>query len=423
MKLREKRLSIPLYAQIILGMVLGIIIGVVAVWVDAGKFVNSWIVPWGRLFIRLLQLIAVPLIFVTLVKGITGLKDIHKFSRLGGRMLLFYLCFIAASAAFGITLAVTVKPGSLVKQEVVAEMQKQYQSNIKEKTLVAEQTIEQGPLNFLNDVVPNNIIGAASSNANVLQVIFFAVFFAMSILLLPAERMKPVVEWFDALERIILKMVDYVIRTAPFGVVALMAGLVVDFGGDVSMFSALGVYALTVMVGLLTIMYIVYPLVIHFFVRKMKAGRFLRAMYPVQLFAFTTSSSAATLPVTMKAVREDLEVSEEVAEFVLPIGVTINMDGTACYQAVAIVFIAQVLGVDLSLWQLVVVLFMTILSAIGTPGIPGGTYVILAMVLTSIGIPPEGLALIIGIDRPLDMLRTSVNVTGDAAVACMIDKG
>jgi Na+/H+-dicarboxylate symporter len=403
-------------------MVLGIIIGVIAVSFDAGKFVNNWIVPWGRLFIRLLQLIAVPLIFVTLVKGITGLKDIHKFSRLGGRMLLLYLCFIAASATFGITLAVTVKPGSLVKQEVVAELQKQYRTNIEAKTLEAEQAIEQGPLNFLNDIVPNNIISAASSNSNVLQIIFFAVFFAMCILLLPTDRTKPVVDWFDGMERIILKMVDYVIKTAPYGVVALMAGLVVDFGGDVSMFSALGVYALTVMVGLLVIMYIVYPLVIHFFARKMKAGRFLRAMYPVQLFAFTTSSSAATLPVTMKAVREDLEVSEEVAEFVLPIGVTINMDGTACYQAVAIVFIAQVLGVDLSLWQLVVVLFMTVLSSIGTPGIPGGTYVILAMVLTSIGIPPEGLALIIGIDRPLDMLRTSVNVTGDAAVACMIDK-
>jgi Na+/H+-dicarboxylate symporter len=224
------------------------------------------------------------------------------------------------------------------------------------------------------------------------------------------------------MERIILKMVDFIIKTTPVGVIALMAGLIVDFKGDVSMFGALGVYALTVIAGLLTIMYIVYPIMIHFFARNLKVSKFLRALYPVQLFAFTTSSSAATLPVTMKAVKEDLEVSEEVSEFVLPIGVTINMDGTACYQAVAIVFVAQVLGIDLSLWQLIVVLFMTILSSIGTPGIPGGTYVILAMVLTSIGIPPEGLALIIGIDRPLDMLRTSVNVTGDATVACIIDK-
>ncbi|MDR2121374.1 MAG: dicarboxylate/amino acid:cation symporter [Tannerella sp.] len=422
MELNKKRRTFPLYLQIILGMVLGIIIGIVAVLLDAGKLVNHWLVPWGQMFIRLLQLIAVPLIFVTLVKGITGLKDIRKFSQLGGKMMLLYLCFIAASAAFGIMLAVTVKPGSLVKHEVVEDIQKQYQANIEEKTIAAEQNIEQGPLNFLNDIIPNNIINAASNNANILQVIFFSVFFAMSILLLPAAKTKPVVEWFDALEKIILKMVDFIIKTTPVGVVALMAGLIVDFKGDISMFSALGVYALTVIVGLLIIMYVIYPIVIHFFARNLKTSKFLRALYPVQLFAFTTSSSAATLPVTMKAVREDLEVSEEVAEFVLPIGVTINMDGTACYQAVAIVFIAQVLGIDLSLWQLVVVLFMTILSSIGTPGIPGGTYVILAMVLTSIGIPPEGLALIIGIDRPLDMLRTSVNVTGDATVACMIDK-
>ena len=418
----KKRLSFPLYAQILAGMAVGIIIGIAAVAIDAGLFIRNWVVPWGQLFIRLLQLIAVPLIFVTLVKGITGLKDIRKFSKLGGKMLILYLCFIALSAAFGIGLAVTVKPGSLVKQETVQDIQRRYQTNIEEKTLAAEQTMEQGPLNFLNDIVPNNIIQAAGSNANVLQVIFFAVFFGMCILLLPTDKMRPVVDWFDAMERIILKMVEFIIKMAPLGVVALMSGLVVDFKGDISMFGALGTYALTVIIGLLVIMYVVYPVVVRFFVRNLKVRKFCKAMYPVQLFAFTTSSSAATLPVTMKAVKDDLEVSEEVAEFVLPIGVTINMDGTACYQAVAIVFIAQVLGVDLSLWQLAVVLFMTVLSSIGTPGIPGGTYVILAMVLTSIGIPPEGLALIIGIDRPLDMLRTSVNVTGDATVACMIDK-
>jgi Na+/H+-dicarboxylate symporter len=422
MELKKKRLTLPLYVQILLGMVLGTVIGIFAVAIGTGKFVSNWIVPWGQMFIRLLQLIAIPLIFVTLVKGITGLKDIRKFSRLGGKMMVLYMCFIAASAAFGITLAVTIKPGSLVKKEVVEDIQKQYLTNIEEKTLAAEQNIEQGPLNFLNDIIPNNIVSAASNNSNILQVIFFAVFFAMSILLLPANRMKPVVEWFDALEGIILKMVDFIIKTTPVGVAALMAGLIVDFKGDVSMFSALGVYALTVMAGLLIIMFVIYPIVIHFFARNLKVSKFLRALYPVQLFAFTTSSSAATLPVTMKAVRDDLKVSEEVAEFVLPVGVTINMDGTACYQAVAIVFIAQVLGIELSFGQLIVVLFMTVLSSIGTPGIPGGTYVILAMVLTSIGIPAEGLALIIGIDRPLDMLRTSVNVTGDATVACMIDK-
>ncbi|MDR1779551.1 MAG: dicarboxylate/amino acid:cation symporter [Tannerella sp.] len=422
MEIKKKRKTVPLHIQILLGMVLGIIVGIIAVAVNAGQFITDWIVPWGKVFIRLLQLIAVPLIFITLIKGITGLQDIRKFSKLGGKMLILFLIFTAISVAFGITLAITIKPGSLVKQEVVLDLQQRYQENIAEKTEVATQNIEQGPLNFLNDVVPNNIVSAMSSNSNVLQVIFFAVLFAMCILLLPTEKMRPITDFFEALERVVLKMVDLVIKTAPVGVVALMAGLVVDFKGDLSMFGALGVYALTVIVGLLIIMYVVFPLAVHFFVRNLKVGKFLRAMYQVQLFAFTTSSSAATLPVTRRATVEDLEASEEVADFVLPIGVTINMAGTACYQAVAVIFIAQVLGMEMSFGQLLIVLVMTILSSIGTPGVPGGTYVILAMVLTSIGIPPEGLALIIGIDRPLDMLRSSVNVTGDATVACMVDK-
>jgi Na+/H+-dicarboxylate symporter len=233
---------------------------------------------------------------------------------------------------------------------------------------------------------------------------------------------KPVIDFFDGMNDIILKMVGFIIQLAPIGVAALMAGLVTDFKGDASLFSALGVYALTVTAAMLIIMYAFYPLIIKLFSQQVHVKKFLRAMYPVQLFAFTTSSSAVTLPVTMKTVEEELKVSKEVSSFVLPVGVTVNMDGTSCYQAIAILFISQVLGVDLTFSQILTVLFMTILSSIGTPGIPGGTYVILAMVLTSIGIPAEGLALIIGVDRPLDMLRTAVNVTGDAAVACIIEK-
>lgn len=227
--------------------------------------------------------------------------------------------------------------------------------------------------------------------------------------------------FFDGLNDIILRMVDYIVRIAPLGVAALMAGLVADTGGDMSVFGALGVYALVVVVGMLILLLGFYPLLIRLFT-KMSIKNFIRSMYPVQLFAFTTSSSAATLPVTMEVVEKDLKVSSEVASFVLPVGVTINMDGTSCYQAISILFIAQVLGIDLSLSQLLVVVLMTILSSIGTPGIPGGSYVVLTMVLTSVGIPAEGLALILGIDRPLDMLRTAVNVTGDAAVATIVDR-
>jgi Na+/H+-dicarboxylate symporter len=422
MNVRNKLLSIPLYMQILLGMIIGIIIGIIALYVRAESFIGNWIAPWGQLFIRLLQLIAIPLIFATLVKGVTGLKDVGKFSKLGTRTLLIYLCLITVSVSFGIGMGLAVRPGALVDREIVADLQETYRNAISEKAAAAEQTQEQGPLNFLNDIVPNNIVSAASNNSSILQVIFFAILFAVAILLIPQEKARPVIDFFDGLNEVILRMVGFIIQLAPIGVTALMAGLVIDFRGDVSVFSALALYALTVAVAMFVIMFAFYPLVIKLFGRKTGVKRFLRAMYPVQLFAFTTSSSAVTLPVTMKAVEEELGVSKEVSSFVLPVGMTVNMDGTSCYQAIAILFIAQVLGIDLSFFQVLTVLFMTILSSIGTPGIPGGTYVILAMVLTSVGIPAEGLALIIGIDRPLDMLRTSVNVTGDAAVACMIDQ-
>ncbi|MDR1357570.1 MAG: dicarboxylate/amino acid:cation symporter [Tannerellaceae bacterium] len=415
-----KKLSVPLYLQILAGMVLGIIVGLTAIYAGGGGFVVDWITPWGQLFIRMLRLIAIPLIFVTLVKGIAGLKDISKFSGLGIRTLLIYLCFITLSASFGVGLGVLVRPGALVDREVAAGLQETYRSVIAEKT--QEAGMMQGPLDFLNDIVPDNIVSAAGNNSAILQVIFFAILFAVASLLIPWEKARPVVDFFDGLNDIILKMVGFIIKLAPVGVTALMAGLVVDFRGDAGIFSALGLYALTVTSGMLIIMYGFYPLVLRLFGRGVTVRGFLRAMYPVQLFAFTTSSSAVTLPVTMKAVEEDLKVSKEISSFVLPVGVTVNMDGTSCYQAIAILFIAQVLGVDLTLSQMLTVLFMTVLSSIGTPGIPGGTYVILAMVLTSIGIPAEGLALIIGIDRPLDMLRTAVNVTGDAVVACMMGK-
>lgn len=335
--------------------------------------------------------------------------------------MLIYLCLITVSAALGIGLGLTVRPGDMVNPELAANLQETYRSVIADKAQEAAQP--HGPLHFLNEIVPDNIVSAAGNNSAILQVIFFAVLFAVASLLVPQEKVKPVVDLFDALNDIILKMVGLIIRISPIGVAALMAGMVADFKGDASLFSALGMYASTIVVAMIVIMYTFYPLVIRLFSRKVGVKAFLRAMYPVQLFAFTTSSSAVTLPVTMKAVEEDLKISHDVSSFVLPVGVTVNMDGTSCYQAIAILFIAQVLGIELTFLQILTVLFMTVISSIGTPGIPGGSYVILAMALTSIGVPAEGLALIIGVDRPLDMLRTAVNVTGDAAVACMVDKG
>lgn len=280
----------------------------------------------------MLQLIAIPLVFISLVKGITGLNDIKKFSRLGGKTILIYIGTTFVAVVLGLLLGLVVQPGKLVNREQVAHMQESYKNIVEEKKQAAEMTHDQGPLAFLYDIIPNNIVSATADNSKMLQVIFFAIFFGIAALTIAPDK------------------------------------------------------------------------------------------YPVQLFAFSTSSSAATLPLTLETVERELKVSEEVSSFVLPVGTTINMDGTSCYQSIAILFIAQVLGIDLSISQLLIIVAMTILSSIGTPAIPGGSYVILTMVLTSVGIPAEGLALILGIDRPLDMLRTAVNVTGDATVASMVDK-
>ena len=420
MTIKNKLSSIPLYLQILIGMMAGIIIGLVALGLGGERFIQHWILPWGKMFIRLLQLIAVPLIFISLIKGVVGLGDISKFSHLGGRTLIFYIVTTIIAVMLGLSAGLIIKPGALVDQSQVAHIQETYHSFAEEKKQEAQKQ-EQGPLAFLSDIIPDNIIHAASNNSKMLQIIFFALFFGIAALTLPPEKIRPVVLLFDSLNDIILRMVDYIIRFAPYGVTALMAGLVIDFNGDTSVFAALGVYAITVVVAMLTIIFVIYPAFVYFF-SHIGVKKFIKAMYPAQLFAFTTSSSAATLPVTMKAVEEGLGVSKETTSFVLPVGVTINMDGTSCYQAIAVLFIAQVLGIDLGLQELLVILLMTILSSIGTPGIPGGSYVILAMVLTSVGIPAEGLALILGIDRPLDMLRTSVNVTGDAVIASIVDK-
>lgn len=427
MKIRRKRPKFPLYIQILLGMLAGILLGILALQFDTDQFdgtqfIQHWIRPWGQLFIRLLQLIAIPLVFISLVKGVTGLKDISKFSRIGGKTVGIYLCTTVVAVLLGLTLGLIVKPGKLVNQEQVAHLQESYHTLAEEKRVIAEQTQSQGPLAFLNDIVPNNIVSATSDNSKMLQVIFFAIFFGIAILSLPPEKTRPVITLFEGLNDVILKMVDYIILFAPWGVTALMAGLVTDFNGDASIFSALAVYALTVVGAMFILLIVFYPLLVHTFTH-LHLKDFIRALYPVQLFAFTTSSSAATLPLTMETVENKLGVSKEVSSFVLPVGVTINMDGTSCYQSIAILFIAQVLGIDLSLSELVTIVAMTVLSSIGTPGIPGGSYVILTMVLTSVGIPAEGLALILGIDRPLDMLRTAVNVTGDATVSTIVNKG
>ena len=414
------KFAVPLYAKILIGMLAGVLIGIAALTFQQTGFVNNWVRPWGQVFIRLLQLIAVPLVFVSLVKGVIGLSDIGKFSRIGIRTIILYLLTTAFAVTVGMSLGLVVRPGQFVDRQTVVSMQENYKSFVEQKKAEADTMKNSGPLSFLEEVVPDNFVAATSDNRKMLQVIFFAVLFGIAALCIERAKIAPVEQLFDSLYHILLKVIDFVILFAPYGVTALMAGLVIDFSGNLSMFGALAVYAITVVSGLLFLISVFYPTLIYLFT-KMKPNFFIKTMYPVQLFAFTTSSSAATLPLNLETTENKLGVSNEVTSFVLPVGATINMDGTSCYQAIAVLFIAQVIGIDLTLMQLFTIILMTIISSIGTPSIPGGSYVILTMVLASVGIPPEGLALILGIDRPLDMLRTAVNVTGDATVAAIVD--
>lgn len=417
---RKKKRKTPLYIRILLGMILGIVAGVIALYLNGANFVTDWVKPWGTIFIRLLQLIAVPLVFISLLKGVTGLKDISRFSRLGGRTIGIYILTTIVAIAVGLVLVLTIRPGNLFDSSSAEAMQRDYSQVVEEKKMQAEQAQNLGPLSFLDEIIPDNIVAAASNNSRMLQVIFFAILLGLATISLPSSKTEPVLKLVDSLYDIILKVIDFVIQLAPLGVFALMAALVTDYSGDTSIFGALALYALTVIIGLLILIFGFYPTLIHFFSRT-KSGYFIKKMYPVQLLAFTTSSSAATLPLTLETVQRDLKVSDEVSTFVLPIGATINMDGTSCYQAIAVVFIAQVMGISLGLSEILSIILLTTVSSIGTPAIPGGSFVILTMVLASVGIPAEGLALILGIDRPLDMLRTSVNVTGDATVAVILD--
>ena len=402
-------------------MIAGIATGMLFISFGQGEVVQLWIKPWGNIFIRMLQLIAVPLVLVSLIKGVTGIEDIRRFSQIGLKALLIYMSTTVCAILVGLALVLSVKPGNFVDATVASQMKESYQHVVNEKMSAAESTSEQGPLSFLNDIVPDNLFAASSNNSKMLQVIFFAIFFGIAAISLPKEKTKAVLKVVDSLYDIILKMVDYIIRFAPYGVFALMAALVADNSSNLSIFAALGMYTLTVIVGLLLLIFVFYPLLVHLFTR-IQTKHFIRSMYPVQLLAFTTSSSAATLPLNMETTERDLGISKEITSFVLPVGTTINMDGTSCYQAIAVVFIAQVMHIHLGWSELIAIVLLTTISSIGTPAIPGGSYVILTMVLSSVGIPADGLALILGVDRPLDMLRTSVNVTGDATVASIIDK-
>jgi proton glutamate symport protein len=412
--------KIPLHLSIMLGMILGVLVGALFTQFEAGpKFISNWIKPFGTIFINALKLIAMPLILASLIKGVSDLKDISKLSRMGGRTIGIYIMTTVVAVMIGLVLVNTIKPGTSISEQTRQELVEAYQTDAAEKQIIAQKQKDSGPLQALVDLVPDNIFKATTNNGNMLQVIFFALFFGIGLILIPIEKAKPVKDFFDAFNEVILKLIDLLMLVAPYGVFALLAALVVE-SPNLDLFRALGMYALTLLIGLF-LMGLFYLLLIRVFV-KFRPKKFLQGIAPAQLLAFSTSSSAATLPVTMERVEEHLGVDEEVASFVLPVGATINMDGTSLYQAVAAVFIAQAFGMDLSIGTQLGIILTATLASIGAAAVPGAGMVMLVIVLGQAGIPEAGLALIFAIDRPLDMCRTVVNITGDASVSLLVAK-
>ena len=412
--------KMALHWRILLGMVLGVLFAITMVQFEWGKsFVVDWIKPFGTIFINVLKLIAVPLILASLIKGVSDLKDLSKLSSMGSKTIGIYIVTTLIAVSIGIIIVNIVKPGNSISEKTRKELVVNYQGATNSKIIAAEKQKEAGPLEALVNIVPSNIFNAASDNGNMLQVIFFAIFFGIGIILIPEEKSKPVKAFFDGVNEVILKMIDIIMLSAPFGVFALLAALVAE-SPSLDLFKALGWYALCVIFGLI-LMILVYILLVYTITRKTPSF-FINGISPAQLLAFSTSSSAATLPVTMERVEEHLGVEEEVSSFVLPIGATINMDGTSLYQAVAAVFIAQAFGMDLSFSVQLGIIATATLASIGSAAVPGAGMVMLVIVLAQAGIPEAGLALIFAVDRPLDMCRTTVNVTGDAAVSMIIAK-
>jgi Na+/H+-dicarboxylate symporter len=411
---------LALHWKILIGMFLGVVFGILMLQFNTGKdLVVDWIKPFGTIFINSLKLIAIPLILASLIKGVSDLKDIAKLSRMGGKTVLIYMLTTVTAVTIGLVIVNVVQPGKIVSEKAQSDLVAAYSDDAASKQKIANEQKSDGPLQALVDIVPSNIFDSATDNANMLQIIFFSIFFGIGLILIDEKKARPVKDFFDALNDVILKMIDLIMLAAPFGVFALLAALVVDAPSP-DLFRALGLYSISVLLGL-SLMIVFYIILVRFYTAKSPTF-FLNGILPAQLLAFSTSSSAATLPVTMERVQEHLGVEEEVSSFVLPIGATINMDGTSLYQGIAAIFIAQTFGLQLDLTAQLSIIATASLASIGAAAVPSAGMVMLLIVLGQAGIPEAGLALIFAVDRPLDMCRTVVNVTGDAAVSMVVAK-
>lgn len=462
--------KLPLHVKIIIGLVAGIIWAFISSFLGWNEFTINWIDPFGTIFIRLLKFIAVPLVLFSIISGVSGLSDISKLGRLGAKTLGLYLVTTVIAVGIGLLLVNIIKPGTFleenqrVKNRISYERwvqqtpgvpepkdgrhfltDPQYRSaveeattedelaaidkknaNVEEKMESAKKTQQSSPLQFLVEMVPENIVLAISDNGLMLQVIVFAIFFGITLALIPGDKAKPVIDFINGTNEVFLKMVDIVMRAAPFFVFALLAGVIAkmaDTPAEVfEIFKGLGSYSITLLIGLFFMIFVFYPLIVTTVVKKLSYKEFFKNISPAQFLAFSTSSSAATLPVTMECVEDNMGVSKSISSFVLPVGATVNMDGTSLYQAVAVVFMAQLHMIDLTLGQQLTIVLTATLASIGSAAVPSAGLVMMIIVLQSVGLNPAWIAIIFPVDRILDMCRTVVNVTGDVTVSTLIAK-
>jgi len=457
-----KSKKIPLYLQIIIALGLGIIWALLSSFMGWSNFTSNWIAPFGDIFISLLKLIAIPLILFSIIGGIVGLGNPKDLGKLGIKTLALYIGTTLTAVTLGLLLVNVVAPGKKLSPEVKAESRiayevwaeknnvetfdtpiihnnKYYEEALKNKESIANSTEVQsegvpqtttkksGPLKALVDLIPQNIFNALAGNGSMLQIIFFAIFFGMALLYIDSEKADPIINIVNGMSDAFIKMIDITMKAAPYFVFALMAGVVGDIAGDdpgkvINLFMGLTWYSLVVFVGLVIMAFGIYPLLLKVFRVNIKYREFFKGISPAQALAFSTSSSAATLPVTMECVEENLKIDKKTVSFVLPIGATINMDGTSLYQAVAVIFLAQMHMIDLSLGQQLTVVLTATLASIGSAAIPSAGLVMLMVVLQSVDLNPAWIAIILPVDRILDMMRTVVNVTGDATVCTIVDK-
>jgi len=398
-----------LYTKISIGLLAGIIAG----WLLGSK--ASYLEPFGEAFIRLITMVVVPLIFASLTVGAASLGDLKKLGRIGVKSLGYFILTTAVALVIGIFLATLLQPGVGLSEDTKTELLQNYHGDAQERIQSAR---KPNLVNILLYMIPTNPL-SAMAKGEMLAIIFFALVFGVTLSLIPKEKAQPMVGLMESLNEIMMKIVQLVMHIAPYGVFALMASIVGQFGPGIILL--LGKYAMVVLLALLIHLTVTYSLLVVT-LGRLNPLTFFRAIFEAQLIAFGTSSSNATLPVTMNCCQKNLNISKEVSSFVLPLGATVNMDGTALYQGVAAIFIAQIYGMDLTFADQLLIVLTATLSSIGAAGVPGAGMITLTLVLRSVGIPLTGIALILGVDRILDMCRTAVNITGDASCALFIDR-